>query len=81
SVSSGEAYLVKTLSGNLSTLYDLINEIKALVANNAVTIAREKLREAEELLDKAYADPTLYKFFSTEMAEIRDALSMLRSQV
>jgi MoxR-like ATPase len=76
-----ESFVASHMPGNLSTLYDLINEIKALVANNAVTIAREKLREAEELLDKAYADPTLYRFFATEMAEIRDALSMLRSQI
>lgn len=76
-----EAFVASHMPGNLSAVYDMINEIKALIANNAVTIAREKLREAEELLDKAYADPTLYKFFMTEMSEIRDALSMLRSQL
>jgi len=76
-----DAFVASHMPGNLSAVYDMINEIKALIANNAVTIAREKLREAEELLDKAYADPTLYKFFMTEMSEIRDALSMLRSQL
>ncbi|CCC81527.1 AAA family ATPase [Thermoproteus tenax] len=80
-LSEYEAFVSSHMPGNLSTLYDLINEIKALIANNALTIAREKLREAEELMDKAYADPTLYKFFQTEMAEIKDALSMLRSQL
>ncbi|MGC8972998.1 MAG: AAA family ATPase [Thermoproteus sp.] len=80
-LSEYEAFVASHMPGNLSTLYDMINEIKALIANNAITIAREKLREAEELLDKAYADPTLYKFFMTEMSEIRDALSMLRSQL
>jgi MoxR-like ATPase len=76
-----ESFLATHMPGSLSVLYDMLNEIKALIANNALSIAKEKLREAYELLDKSLADPVTYRFFQVEMAEIKSTLEMLKSQL
>jgi len=76
-----ESFLATHMPGSLSVLYDMLNEIKALIANNALSIAKEKLREAYELLDKSLADPVTYRFFQVEMAEIKATLEMLKSQL
>ncbi|MFN3803801.1 MAG: AAA family ATPase [Pyrobaculum sp.] len=76
-----ESFLSTHMPGNLSILYDMANEIKALVTNNAVNIARERLREAYSLLEKAVADPLMYRFFYIELEEIRSTLDMLKSQL
>lgn len=76
-----ESFLATHMPGNLSVLYDMVNEIKALITNNALSIAREKIKEAYELLDKALADPVTYRFFQVEMEEIKSTLEMLRSQL
>jgi MoxR-like ATPases len=76
-----ESFLATHMPGSLSVLYDMVNEIKALVANNALSIAREKLKEAYELLDKSLADPVTYRFFQVEMEELKAALEMLKSQL
>jgi MoxR-like ATPase len=76
-----ESFLATHMPGSLSVLYDMLNEIKALIANNALSIAKEKLREAYELLDKSLADPVTYRFFHVEMAEIKSTLEMLKSQL
>lgn len=76
-----ESFIATHMPGSLSVLYDMLNEIKALIANNALSIAKEKLREAYELLDKSLADPVTYRFFRVEMAEIKSTLEMLKSQL
>jgi MoxR-like ATPase len=76
-----ESFIATHMPGSLSVLYDMLNEIKALIANNALSIAKEKLREAYELLDKSLADPVTYRFFQVEMAEIKSTLEMLKSQL
>ena len=76
-----ESFIATHMPGSLSILYDMLNEIKALIANNALSIAKEKLREAYELLDKSLADPVTYRFFQVEMAEIKSTLEMLKSQL
>lgn len=76
-----ESFLAAHMPGSLSVLYDMLNEIKALIANNALSIAKEKLREAYELLDKSLADPVTYRFFQVEMAEVKSTLEMLKSQL
>lgn len=76
-----EAFLTSHMPGNLPVLYDLVNEIKALVANNAISIAREKLKEAYELLEKSVSDPATYRFFQVELGEIKSTLDMLKSQL
>ncbi len=76
-----ESFLATHMPGSLSVLYDMVNEIKALIANNALSIAKEKLREAYELLDKSLADPVTYRFFQVEMEEIKSTLEMLKSQL
>jgi MoxR-like ATPase len=76
-----ESFIATHMPGSLSVLYDMLNEIKALIANNALSIAKEKLREAYELLDKSLADPVTYRFFHVEMAEIKSTLEMLKSQL
>lgn len=80
-LSEYDSFLTTHMPGNLSVLYDLVNEIKALVANNAVNIAREKLKEAYELLEKSLADPVTYRFFQVEIEEVKSTLEMLRSQL
>lgn len=80
-ISEYESFIATHLPGGLSVLYDLVNEIKALVANNALSIAREKLREAYELLEKSVADPVTYRFFQAEIDEVKSALDMLKSQL
>jgi MoxR-like ATPase len=76
-----ESFLAAHTPGKLSILYDLVSEIKALISNNAISIAKEKLREAYELLDKSLADPVTYRFFQVEMEEIKSTLEMLKSQL
>ncbi|MFN7106513.1 MAG: AAA family ATPase, partial [Pyrobaculum sp.] len=76
-----ESFLSTHMPGNLSILYDMVNEIKALVTNNAVNIARDRLREAYSLLEKAVADPVMYRFFYIELEEIKSTLDMLKSQL
>ncbi len=76
-----ESFLATHMPGNLSTLYDLVNEIKALVANNAVNIARERLREAYNILEREIADAVTYRFFYVELEELRSTLEMLKSQL
>jgi len=80
-ISEYESFIATHLPGGLSVLYDLVNEIKALVANNALSIAREKLREAYELLEKSVADPVTYRFFQAEIDEVKSTLDMLKSQL
>jgi len=80
-LSEYESFIATHLPGGLSVLYDLVNEIKALVANNALSIAREKLREAYELLEKSVADPVTYRFFQAEIDEVKSTLDMLKSQL
>ncbi|ACB40740.1 AAA family ATPase [Pyrobaculum neutrophilum] len=80
-LSEYETFLTTHMPGNLSALYDMVNEIKALVANNALSIAREKIKEAYEILDKSIADPVVYRFFQVEIEEIKSTLDMLRSQL
>ena len=76
-----ENFVSTHLPGDLSVLVDLVSEIKALIANNAIDHAREKLREAEELLSRLDLDPVMSRFFSTELAELRATLSSLRAQI
>jgi MoxR-like ATPase len=76
-----ESFLAAHMPGGLSVLYDMVSEIKALISNNALSIAKEKLKEAYELLDKSLADPVTYRFFQVEMEEIKSTLEMLKSQL
>lgn len=80
-LSEYESFLATHMPGNLSVLYDLLSEIKALIANNALSIAKEKLKEAYELFEKAVSDPVMYRFFQVEIEEVRSTLDMLKSQV
>ncbi|MEZ0319136.1 MAG: AAA family ATPase [Pyrobaculum sp.] len=80
-LSEYESFISTHLPGNLSVLYDMVNEIKALIANNAISIARERLKEAYGLLEKAVVDPVTYRFFQVEIEELRSTLEMLKSQL
>ncbi|WP_148682847.1 AAA family ATPase [Pyrobaculum ferrireducens] len=80
-LSEYESFLATHMPGNLSVLYDMVNEIKALISNNALSIAKEKLKEAYELFEKSVADPVTYRFFQVEIEEIKSTLEMLKSQV
>jgi MoxR-like ATPase len=76
-----EAFLASHMPGGLSILYDIVSEIKALISSNALSLAREKIKEAYELLEKSQRDPVITRFFHVELEEIGHALRSIKSQV
>jgi len=80
-LSEYEAFLYSHMPGDVEKLFDLINEVKALIANNAVSIAREKLAECTELMERMSSDPVLARFFDLELADLRATLSNLTAQL
>ncbi|NPA23392.1 MAG: AAA domain-containing protein [Crenarchaeota archaeon] len=67
----------------LSRLYELISEIKALINNLLFDKARERLEEAYEILNdvKNRWGPTVSAFFRTEIQEIENIMTRLRESL
>ncbi len=80
-LSEYDAFLSSHMPGSIARLSDLVSEIKALMANNEVGYASEKLKEAEELLAQISSDAVMERFFASELAEIKQSLDMIRQQL
>ncbi len=67
----------------LSRLYELTSEIKALINNLLFDKARERLDEAYELLNevKAKWGPSVSAFFRTEIQELEELMNRLRESL
>ncbi len=67
----------------LSRLYELTTEVKALINNLLFDKARERLEEAYELLNevKSKWGPTVSAFFRTEIQELEELMNRLRESL